>query len=217
LNSRGVDGRPVLLVHGYLAFPHLLLPMKRALRRHGVDAYLAKLSFLCLGDVRKLARQVGDNVERICEETGSDRVDLVGVSLGGFAALHYLRELGGAERVGAFAAVASPFQGTWFALLGVAALGAVSRGAWQCLPTSDWVREMTEGGAPLVPMTSIALAYDPVAPAVRCHLEGARFVEIQGLPHPLVHQSIGFDPRVVRAVVTALAPGSSRKDSGARS
>ena len=200
------SGRPVLLVHGYLALPQLLLPMKHALARHGVDAHLAELSPLCLGDVRGLGRQVGDNVERLCRRTGSERVDVVGVSLGGFAALHYLRDLGGAPRVGAFAAVASPFQGTWFALLGVAALGAVSRGAWQCLPTSGWVRHMTEGGAPSVPMTSIALSYDPVAPASRCRLEGARFVELEGLPHPFVHQSIGFDPRVIRAVVQALEP-----------
>lgn len=200
-----VSRRPVLLVHGYLAVPQLLFPMKHALKRRGVQAHLARMSLLCLGDVRDLARQVGDNVERVCRETGWDKIDVVGVSLGGFAALHYIRELGGQERVRAFVAVASPFRGTWFALLGVATLGAVSRGAWQCLPTSPWVREMTAGGAPAeVPTTSIALAHDAVAPMARCQLDGATQVDIGGLPHPWVHQSIGFDPRVVRAVVTAL-------------
>ena len=197
--------RPVILVHGYLAMPHLLLPMKWALAGYDVESHLARLSPLCIGDVRKLAAQVGHNVDRIREETGAEKVDLVGVSLGGFAALHYLTNLDGAKKVGRFVAVASPFHGTWFALLGVAALGAVSKGAWQCLPTSSLVRGMVAGGAPAVPSTSIGLAHDPVAPASRCQLAGARFVHLNGVPHPLVHQSIGFDPRVVRAVAEALA------------
>ena len=53
------SGRPVLLVHGYLALPQLLLPMKHALARHGVDAHLAELSPLCLGDVRGLGLIAG--------------------------------------------------------------------------------------------------------------------------------------------------------------
>ncbi len=197
--------RPVLLVHGYLATPQVMLPMKWALARHGVEAHLTRLAPLCIGDVRKLAVQLGHNVERIRAETGADKVDLVGLSLGGFAALHYLKQLDGVGKVGRFVAVASPFHGTWVALLAVAALGVVSKGAWQCLPNSELVREMVSGGAPDVPSTSVALAHDPVARPFRCRLDGARYVELPGFRHPLIHQSIGFDPRVVRAIVEGLA------------
>lgn len=178
---------PVVLVHGYLSASWVLLPIREGLRREGLDAHLVRLEPLAIGDVRRMARQLDRNVERIRRETGADRVDVVGMSLGGLIGLWWLRHLDGAARARRFVGVGCPFQGTWAGLLGVAALGAVSRGAWQVLPGSRLLGELA-GPAP-VPTTSIAMAGDVMAPPSRCALPGAELVVMTSAPAAAVaHQ-----------------------------
>ena len=63
-------------------------------------------------DVRKLATQVQERVDQICQEHEVDQVDLIGLSQGGVIGLCYLKLLGGAHRVRRFIAVGAPIQGT---------------------------------------------------------------------------------------------------------
>ena len=49
---------PVILVHGFLASPNLLRPMKHRLEKRGHTVYLANLSPLCIQDIRRLAREL---------------------------------------------------------------------------------------------------------------------------------------------------------------
>lgn len=194
---------PVVLVHGYLSSPAVLWPIRRALKKRGFDAHTVKLEPLAIGDVRRMGRQLDRSIERIREETGAERVDVVGISLGGLIGLWWLRYLDGAARARRFVAVGCPFRGTWFGLAGIAALGLVSRGAWQVLPNSQLLRQLA--GPPPVPSTSICIEGDAVAPPDRCWLEGAEHLVLPGPPIKAVaHQWLVLHRDTMDAIAAVL-------------
>jgi triacylglycerol lipase len=63
-------------------------------------------------DNRETARRLAAEVERVLAETGADRVDLVGHSMGALPARWYLARLDGTARVDAFASLAAPNAGS---------------------------------------------------------------------------------------------------------
>jgi len=196
---------PLLLVHGFLSTRSAMHPLARHFRRAGRTVDRARLSPLCIQDVRALAVQVGRSVEALQQATGAEQVDLVGVSQGGLAALYYVRRLGGAERVRRMVALGTPFAGTWFAAVGVPLLGAVSAGVWQSLPGSDLVKELAAAGPALgEDVVSIARQGDTVAPPERCRLEGARNIVLPGRRTPWAHQTMGVSRAVALAALDAL-------------
>jgi pimeloyl-ACP methyl ester carboxylesterase len=190
----------VLLVHGFLSTRSMMVPLQLALRRRGYEVHRAQLSVLCIQDVRLLAEQVAADVARL-RGAGAEQVDLVGVSQGGLAALYFLRCLGGHTDVRRLVALGTPFHGTWAALAGLPALGLVSAGVWQSLPGSDLVSAL-RAAAPVTGehVISVSREGDPVAPPERCALEGAENLVLPATWFPLVHQTLGFSPTVVRTV-----------------
>lgn len=195
------NGVPVILVHGYLASRTLMLPMKWRLQRLGLDAHTVDSPFLNLTDVHDCARKMADEVERILQTCGARQCDLVGVSLGGFMALQYVKHMGGAPRVRKLIAIGTPVAGTWASVPAVAALGLISRAAWQTLPRSDYIQELAAGDLPAsVDCHSIFASQDPVAPAHSCRLEGATNIEVAPRLKPLTHQGLVLHPEVTRIV-----------------
>ena len=195
----------VLLVHGFLSTRSSMLPLAWQLRRRGHRVYRATLSPLCVQDVRRLAVEVGRSVADARRRAGGEKIDVVGVSQGGLAALYHLRRLGGVDDVRRLVTLGTPFAGTWFAAAGVPALGLLSRGVWQSLPDSDLVRELAAAGpAQGEDVVSIAREGDTVAPPARCRLEGARHVVLPGTRVPGTHQTLGFHPIAAAAADAAL-------------
>lgn len=194
---------PIVLVHGYLSPSWFVAPLAWRLEKEGRRVRRVDLSILCLQDVRTLAAELDAEIERILREEGADRCDLVGVSQGGLIGLYYLRFRGGASRVARFAALGSPFQGTWFAAAGVALLGAFSGGIWQMLPSDPLIRELN-GAPPPVPSTSICFENDPLVPPSRARLAGAELVVLPKHRFPAAHQGMVFTPKAARAILEAL-------------
>ncbi len=195
------NGVPVILVHGYLASRTLMLPMKWRLQRHGLDAHTVDSPFLNLTDVHVCTRKMADEVERVLQTCGASQCDLVGVSLGGFMALEYVKHMGGAPRVRKLIAIGTPFAGTWASVPAVATLGLISRAAWQTMPRSDYVEELAEGDLPEgVECHSIYASKDPVAPANSCRLEGANNIEVTPRMKPMTHQGLILHPEVTGMV-----------------
>ena len=193
---------PIVIVHGYLASKALMVPLQRRLEREGFDAHLVDLTVLALADVRKLSKQLAGNVDRIRAETGAERVSLLGVSLGGFVALHYVKRLGGDRYVKRIVAVGAPFHGTWFAALGVPLL-PFSRPVWQSLPNSAFLEDLRQGPCP-VPLVTVAIPGDIVAPPARCRLPDAREVLIAPTWFPAAHQWLVISRRVTRQIARIL-------------
>ena len=194
---------PVVIVHGYLAPKWFMLPLRERLRTMGYDAHLVDLSPLAMRDVRVLARQLAGNVDRIRGATGAEKVTLLGMSLGGFVALQYVQD-GGAPFVRRIVTLGAPFHGTWFALLGVPLFGAWSAPVWQSMPNSDFLAGLRAGGCP-VPLTTVSIPGDVVAPPERCRVDGADNVVLEPTWYPAAHQWLGLSRTVAERVSEVLS------------
>jgi hypothetical protein len=129
---------PVLLVHGLVDNRSVFAIMGRSLRRRGFSSVCSWNYSPWLADVAQGARDLGEHIERICQETGHDRVHVVGHSLGGVIARYYVQRLDGDRRVESLVTLGTPHQGTRWANLLPAPL------VRQLRPGSPLLRELAE-------------------------------------------------------------------------
>jgi len=101
------DATPVVLVQGLLGDPSNFLVLRTYLSRLGLRSF-ASFSYALRLDYQTLAPRLREMIERVCRETGSPRVDVVGHSLGGLIA-RYLVELGDGSRVRRLVTLGSPY------------------------------------------------------------------------------------------------------------
>lgn len=121
--------RPVVLVHGTFGSAATnWLTMQPALQAAGYcvfaldygDAGLPLIKGL--GPIEESAEELRDYVDYVLAVTGADKVALVGHSQGGLMPRHYLRFLGGAEKVSELIGLAPSNHGTLNPLTPAAAL-----------------------------------------------------------------------------------------------
>ncbi|WP_060710597.1 esterase/lipase family protein [Pseudonocardia sp. HH130629-09] len=91
-------GTPILLVHGIMDNRSVFTVIAHELRRRGFGVVHAINYSLLTDDVRTAAHELRGHVERLREATGSDRVHVVGHSLGGVIARYYVQRMGGRRR-----------------------------------------------------------------------------------------------------------------------
>ena len=196
---------PVVIVHGFLSSHHMMRPLKWALERRGRQVFLTPLSPLCIQDVTRLAGQLQARIEEVRRETGSDEVDLVGISQGGVIGLWYLNNLYRGHGVRKFLAAGAPLQGTWAALVGMPLLGAVSKGLRQLIPTGEFIETLVSKLPQGVKVYTLAISGDPVVPEARSRLDGADNRRIDVWNTPIKHQFLILSPSVLREVGDILA------------
>ncbi|MGW8061906.1 esterase/lipase family protein [Streptomyces ziwulingensis] len=103
---------PVVLLHGFIDNRSVFLLLRRSLAQHGRHQ-IESLNYSPLTcDIRTAAELLGRHIEEICERTGSERVDIVGHSLGGLIARYYVQRLGGDLRVRTLVTLGTPHAGT---------------------------------------------------------------------------------------------------------
>lgn len=103
---------PVLLVHGLVDNRSVFSVMQRSLRRRGF-AHVCSWNYSpLLTDVARGATALGAHIERICEQTGYDRVHVVGHSLGGLIARYHVQRQGGDRRVESLVTLGTPHEGS---------------------------------------------------------------------------------------------------------
>src|SRR3712207_3987331 len=79
---------PVLLVHGFVDNRSIFAIMRRSLRRRGFASVCSWNYSPLLSDVAQGARDLGRHIERLCEQTGHERIHVVGHSLGEIGRAH---------------------------------------------------------------------------------------------------------------------------------
>jgi pimeloyl-ACP methyl ester carboxylesterase len=194
-------GTPIILVHGLVDNSSIFVALRRSLRRRGFGRVIT-LDYSPLSqDVRQVARRLGQLVERTCEETGYEKVHVVGHSLGGLVARYYVQRLGGDARVHTLCTLGSPHSGTWSARL------LPSRLVKQLRPGSDVLEELA-APAPGVQTRFVAFWSDldelivPKRAATLDHPDlHARNVLLRGVGH----MSLPINSRVVREIAALLA------------
>ena len=106
------SGPPVVLLHGFIDNRSVFLLLRRNLAQHGRQRVISLNYSPLTCDIRAAAELLGRHLEEICERTGSDRVDIVGHSLGGLIARYYVQCLGGDLRVRTLVTLGTPHSGT---------------------------------------------------------------------------------------------------------
>ena len=103
---------PVLLVHGLVDNRSVFAVMRRSLRRRGFASVCSWNYSPLLTDVARAATDLGEHIERIREQTGHDRVHVVGHSLGGLISRYHVQRQGGDARVDSLVTLGTPHQGS---------------------------------------------------------------------------------------------------------
>ncbi|MFW3169948.1 esterase/lipase family protein [Geodermatophilus sp. CPCC 206100] len=192
---------PVVLVHGLVDNQSVFAVMRRSLRRRGF-AHVCSWNYSpLLTDVARGATALGEHLERICEQTGHERVHVVGHSLGGLIARYHVQRQGGDQRVESLVTLGTPHQGTVLAHLCPTPL------VRQLRPGSPVLRELAQP-APGVrtPVTAVYSDLDQVVlptTAGRCDHPDlrARNVLVRGVGH----MSLPFHRTVLDEVAVTLA------------
>ena len=200
----GAAGRrlPVLLVHGYGCSRGAWWWLRRRLEAAGWTVATISLEpvYASIDDyVEPLARRI----DAVLAQTGSDRLLLVGHSMGGLVARRYLQRCG-SVRVARLVTLGTPHQGSQLAHLGA------GENARQMRPHSDWLRALANP-APLLDTVVIYSPHDNfVMPQANLELPGATARAIDGLGH----LAMLFSPRVAVALLAALAAAGGAAGSG---
>jgi triacylglycerol lipase len=130
---------PILFVHGIVDNHSIFALMERTLRRRG----FCDLSWFDYGlltsDVRRAAGDLATAIGRLTEESGYERIHVIGHSLGGLIARYYVQRMDGHERVRTLITLGTPHAGTELARA-VPGLPLVQ----QLRPGSDLMSELTE-------------------------------------------------------------------------
>ena len=103
---------PVVLVHGLIDNRSIFAVMRRSLRRRGFTQVGSWNYSPLSSDIARCAADLGAHIERVCEQTGHERVHVVGHSLGGLIARYHLQRQGGDRRMESLVTLGTPHQGS---------------------------------------------------------------------------------------------------------
>src|SRR5688572_1136869 len=196
------EAPPVLIIHGFLGTRGSMYMLERRLVTDGFVCVSFNLGTFNVRDIRRSAFLIHRKIERILAQTPSQRIDIIGHSMGGLIGLYYVKKLGGHTRVRKLIMMGTPVRGTWAALAGVVTLGLWSTSSWQLLPRSRFLDELAQGSLPPgVEVHTIAAARDWVVPTWTTRLTGANATVV-----PLGHSSLVVSEEVYRRVVHTLRP-----------
>lgn len=196
------ESPPVLLIHGFLGTRGSMYMLEHRLVEDGFVVVSFNIGTLNVRDIRRSAFLIHRKIERILAQTPSQKIDIVGHSMGGLIGLYYVKKLGGHVRVRKLVMMGTPVRGTWAALAGVVTLGLWSTSSWQLLPRSRFLDELSQGPVPPgVEIHTIAAARDWVVPLPTTRLRGANAMTV-----PLGHSSLVVSEEVYRRIVNTLRP-----------
>lgn len=203
VSAMDAAGTPIVLVHGIIDNRSAFTVLGSALRRRGFGAvHAVNYSVLTAltGDVRRSAQLLGAHVERICEQTGSEHVHVVGHSLGGLIARYYVQRLGGDSRVRTLTTLGTPHRGTVTAYLLPTPL------VRQLRPGSDLLAELA-APAPGCRTRFVAVWSEMdqvVVPQRNARLEHPDLDVTEHRIRDSGHLSLPVDRRALHAIVTAI-------------
>lgn len=198
-------GTPILLVHGIMDNRSVFSVFGNALRRRGFGVVHAINYSVLTGDLRSAAHELRAHVERLRELTGSDKVHIVGHSLGGMIARYYVQRMGGSETVDTLVTLGSPHSGSNAAYLLPTPL------ARQLRPGSEILTELTEP-APDCPTRFLVVwtrLDEMIVPQRNARLRHPDLDVSELELRDVGHLSLPIDPRAVHWVASELARGES--------
>ncbi len=194
-------GTPIILVHGVVDNRSIFTLLRRSLHRRGFGRTYALNYSPFTDDIADVARRLGSLIDEVCEQTGYERVHIIGHSMGGLIARYYVQRLGGDAHVHTVCTLGTPHCGT------VPARFVPWPVIRQMRSASEILEELGEP-APGCRSRFIAIWSDLdqlVLPQRNARIQHpdlrARNVLIRGIGH----MSLPVDRRVIHEISTALA------------
>lgn len=204
-------GLPVVLVHGYVHNRSAFLVMARALKRAGFEQVHGLNYNPLIADLPQIALGLASEVQRVRDRTGAERVALVGHSMGGIVARHYVQLLGGYDTVETVITLGAPHRGSVTSHLG---LGPAAK---QLRPGSAYLRRLEESARPSR-VRWIAYYSDLdllVVPAVSGKLSHPALAATNVRVNDTGHLSLLLSSEVLTSVIAHLAGGAGAPAGGA--
>ncbi len=203
------EGFPVLLVHGYGCNSGYWNAMSKALLKARISHHAVDLEPL-IGSIDEYVPLIHEAVERLCRETGFDKVIIVAHSMGGLATRAYLRDHG-CRRIEKAITLGTPHCGTALAHFGVGVNTHQMR--WTASEqeglASEWLRRLAADEDPSAYrlFVSIYSHHDNIiSPQISSHLRGAKNIELHGIGHV----ALALDPAVQAQVIHEIREASQR-------
>ncbi len=201
---------PVLLIHGYGCNSGYWHPMSNALLQANITHHAVNLEPV-IGGIDEYVPLIHRAVEKLCKETGRDRIVIVAHSMGGLATRAYLRDHG-SRRVAKIITLGTPHHGTALAHFGVGLNTHQMR--WTASEqeglSSNWLRKLAASEDPSVYRLFVSIYSHQdniISPQNSSHLAGAKNTEFHGVGHV----ALAFDPliqaQVIREIQDASNPG----------
>lgn len=194
---------PTLIIHGFLAHKITNLPLHLGLRRHGIRTFNVPIPGLNTQDVDKSSLILSDKVKEVLEKTGANKVNIIGVSLGGVIALHYIRCGGGRAHVDKTITLGSPLKGAPVAH-SITSLPLVGGIASQLLHNSQLMQDLHAPQRSTADVISIYADGDILVPKERSDIEGATLIKAPVGNWPIGHYQMPIDPRNIQFIVAQL-------------
>ncbi len=105
-------GTPIILIHGVIDNRSIFTLLRRALRGRGFGRTYALNYSPFTDDIADVAERLGTLIEDVCEQTGYERVHIIGHSMGGLVARYYVQRLGGDRHVHTVCTLGTPHCGS---------------------------------------------------------------------------------------------------------
>ncbi len=133
---------PVILCHGYNHNRSAFILLRHRLKSAGWGNIVTPNFRPASASIPDFAAQLSDRVKQVMTQTGCEKVDLIGHSMGGLVARYYIEKLGGSTCVRTAITLGCPHRGTKMAALGIL------KSARQFHPDSAVIKELSEAVRP---------------------------------------------------------------------
>ena len=171
---------PIVMIPGYTMNRGYLYPYGKGLQNKGYNVYFfsPKKIFTSIEDI---AKDLEEKINSVMNETGKDKVILIGHSMGGLLARYYVQRLSGEEHVEKIITVATPHFGTKLAPFGF------GKNAREMEVNSDFIKELNRDIEPYVEkigfLAIVSKADNMVLPYKSGILKGADLYMVDNLGH----------------------------------
>ncbi len=186
---------PIILLHGLFQNRSCLYWLQHQLRTSGYTRILS-INTPPWRDLEALTEELAKKIDELHIKWQTEKVILIGHSMGGMIARNYIQNRGGAKHANALITIGSPHHGSKLAPFAVSPMGKT------LLPGSEFLRQFNSVEWPQeVKALALYTRYDNIVlPAESAKMAGAKHVELDGMGHT----SLLFHPKSMQAVTTAL-------------
>lgn len=132
------DGRPILLVHGYLHDSSAWIYLKRELRKSGFGPIYTLNLKHPFRSIRDYAAQVAKKAEGIAKQRGRSDLLLIGHSMGGLVSSWYASKIAPPRKKLEVITIGSPLNGTYAAAI------AIGRNGREMCRGSEFIKELQQ-------------------------------------------------------------------------